>query len=89
MKVFPAEMLGSGCGALELRKRESEDGGAVRESRNGERVLILLKKGKRVLKARVLNFLGVYLSFQAYKVQYADLFLLDRCHFFIELRNTI
>ena len=46
-------MLGSGCGALKLRERESEDGGVVRESRNGERVLILLKKGKRVLKAGV------------------------------------
>ena len=35
-KFFSAVMLGSGCGALELRERESEDGGAVRESRNGE-----------------------------------------------------
>ena len=53
MKIFPVAMLGSGCGALELRERETEDGGTVRESRNGERVLILLKEGKRVLKAGV------------------------------------
>ena len=46
-------MLGSGCGALELRERESEDRGTVRESRNGERILILLKKGKRVLNVGV------------------------------------
>ena len=49
-------MLGSGCGALELRERESEDRGTVRESRNGERILILLKKGKRVLKVGGLKF---------------------------------
>ena len=46
-------MLGSGCGALELRERESEDSSTVRESRNGERILILLKKGKRVLNVGV------------------------------------
>ena len=53
LKIFPGAMLGSGCGALELRERESEDRGIVRESRNGERILILLKKGKRVLKVGV------------------------------------
>ena len=52
LKNFPAVMLGSGCGALELRERESEDSGAGRESRNRERVLILLKKGKWVLRRR-------------------------------------
>ena len=53
LKIFLVAMLGNGCGALELKETESEDGGVVCESRNGERVLNLLKKGKRVLKAGV------------------------------------
>ena len=49
--LAPAAMLSSGCGALELRERKNEraDGGAVRESsRDGERLLILLKGEKGV-----------------------------------------
>ena len=35
LKIFPAVMLSSGCGALDLRERKRADG-SVRESR-GER----------------------------------------------------
>ena len=36
MKIFPAMMLSSGCGALDLRERKRADGGSVRESKEGE-----------------------------------------------------
>ena len=59
--VAPTAMLSSGCGALELRERKNEraDGGAMREnSKDGERLLILLK-GKKVFRRGLKIFRGI------------------------------
>ena len=77
--VAPAAMLSSGCGALELRERKNEraDGGAVRESsRDGERLLILLK-GKKVFRWGFENFQGHICLFRKSVVQCNKYFLIS------------
>ena len=62
--VASAAMLSSGCGALELRKKKEREsrwwcGERERESRDGERLLILLK-GKRCLGGGLKIFRGIF-----------------------------